>query len=64
MKRAHAVVVAALLVGAIPVNSSGKSSEIIGEAKIERDEWGIAHVSGVTMPPALKLAFVSTLSLP
>ncbi|MEI6643602.1 MAG: penicillin acylase family protein [Novosphingobium sp.] len=32
----------------MPVNSAGKTSEIIGEAKIERDEWGIAHVSGKT----------------
>ena len=48
MKLAHAVAVAALLIGATPVNSAGKTSEIIGEAKIERDEWGIAHVSGKT----------------
>jgi acyl-homoserine-lactone acylase len=48
MKLAHAVAVAALLIGAAPVNSVGKTSEIIGEAKIERDEWGIAHVSGKT----------------
>ena len=48
LKREHAVAVAALLIGMAPVNAIGKSSEIIGEAKIERDEWGIAHVSGKT----------------
>ncbi len=53
MKHAHAVAVAALLIGAVPVNAAGKTSEIIGEAKIERDEWGIAHVSGKTDADAI-----------
>ncbi|WP_421837515.1 penicillin acylase family protein [Novosphingobium sp.] len=53
MKRTHAVAVAALLVGLTPVNAIGKSSEIIGEAKIERDEWGIAHISGKTDADAI-----------
>lgn len=53
MKREHAVAVVALLIGAIPNNSIGKTSEIIGEAKIERDEWGIAHVSGKTDADAI-----------
>ncbi|WP_421854706.1 penicillin acylase family protein [Novosphingobium sp.] len=53
MKRAHAVAVAALLIGVAPVNAFGKSSEIIGEAKIQRDEWGIAHVSGKTDADAI-----------
>lgn len=48
MKFTQAVAAAALLVGAAPVNAAAKSSEIIGEAKIERDEWGIAHISGRT----------------
>ena len=53
LKREHAVAVVALLVGALPINSFGKTSEIIGEAKIERDEWGIAHVSGKTDADAI-----------
>ncbi|MBX9663844.1 penicillin acylase family protein [Novosphingobium sp.] len=53
MKRAHAVAVGALLIGAVPVNATAKRSDIIGEAKIERDEWGIAHVSGKTDADAI-----------
>lgn len=53
MKHAHCVAAAALLIGATPVNSAAKSSEIIGEAKIERDEWGIAHITGKTDADAI-----------
>lgn len=53
LKRDHAVAVVALLIGALPLNSFGKTSEIIGEAKIERDEWGIAHISGKTDADAI-----------
>ncbi len=48
MNVTQAVAAAALLVGTAPVTSAAQASEIIGEAKIERDEWGIAHISGKT----------------
>lgn len=48
MKRELTIAVVALLIGAPPLNSFGKTSEINVEAKIERDEWGIAHVHGRT----------------
>lgn len=48
MKRELTIAVSALFIGAFPLNSFGKTSEIVGEAKIERDEWGIAHIHGRT----------------
>lgn len=48
MSIARTVTVAALLVGAAPVNAAQKSGQLFGEVKIQRDEWGIAHVSGKT----------------
>ena len=53
MNIARTVVVTALLAGAAPVYAAEKHSEVIGEAKIERDEWGIAHVSGKTDADAI-----------
>ena len=48
MNIARTVATVALLVGAAPVFAAEKPNELFGEAKIERDEWGIAHVSGKT----------------
>ncbi len=53
MKLGHTVAVAALLAGVFPAHSAARSPAAIGEAKIERDEWGIAHVSGKTDADAI-----------
>lgn len=48
MKRTHTIAVAALLIGTTPVYAAENAAQLFGEAKIERDEWGIAHVTGKT----------------
>ena len=53
MKIARTVAVAALLVGAAPAFAAEKPAQVFGEAKIQRDEWGIAHVSGKTDADAI-----------
>jgi len=53
MKITHTAAIAALLVGTASTQAAGKSSQVFGEAKIERDEWGIAHVSGKTDSDAI-----------
>ncbi|MFM9935258.1 MAG: penicillin acylase family protein [Novosphingobium sp.] len=53
MKFTHAIALSALLIGVAPVSAAEKGSQLFGEAKIERDEWGIAHVSGKTDADAI-----------
>jgi acyl-homoserine-lactone acylase len=48
MKLAHTVAAAALLIGTAPVYAAENAAPLFGEAKIERDEWGIAHITGKT----------------
>ncbi|MBX9663396.1 penicillin acylase family protein [Novosphingobium sp.] len=53
MKLGHTVALAALVAGVVPASSAARSPATIGEAKIERDEWGIAHISGKTDADAI-----------
>lgn len=48
MNFARTVAVAALLAGTAPVHAAAESAASSGDVKIERDEWGIAHITGKT----------------